>query len=75
MWNCIIAHESRGNPSAVNSSSGAGGLFQFLPSSWAAYGGLAYASRAEYASVGAQWAVAEHAQAVSGWSPWRGDGC
>jgi hypothetical protein len=75
IWNCIIYHESRGNPSAVNSSSGAGGLFQFLPSSWAGYGGLKYASLPEYASVSAQWDVAIAAQAESGWYPWRGDGC
>ena len=74
-WACIIAHESGGNPTVVNSSSGAGGLFQFLPSSWIGYGGGQYASLPEYATVAQQWAVAIHAQAVSGWSPWRGDGC
>ena len=31
---CIIARESRGNPNAVNRSSGASGLGQFLPSTW-----------------------------------------
>jgi hypothetical protein len=72
IWGCVIAHESGGNPSAVNPSSGAGGLFQFLPSSWAAYGGTGLP---ENASVAEQWAIAEHAQAVSGWSPWVGDGC
>lgn len=75
IWDCIIAHESGGNPSAVNSSSGAGGLFQFLPSSWAAYGGTVYASLPEYASVSAQWDIAVKAQAQSGWWPWKGDGC
>jgi resuscitation-promoting factor RpfC len=72
VWQCIISRESGGNPSAVNPSSGAGGLFQFLPSSFAAYGGVGLP---EDASVGEQWAVAEHAYAVSGWSPWIGDGC
>ena len=72
IWSCIIAHESGGNPSAVNSSSGAGGLFQFLPSSWQAYGG---SGLPEDAPVSEQWAIAEHAQAVSGWYPWVGDGC
>lgn len=75
IWDCIIAHESGGNPAAVNSSSGAGGLFQFLPSSWIDYGGGAYASLPEYASASAQWTIALHAQAVSGWYPWAGDGC
>ena len=31
--------ESGGNYSAVNSSSGAGGAYQILPSTWQAYGG------------------------------------
>ena len=31
---CIIQRESRGNPAAVNRSSGASGLGQFLPSTW-----------------------------------------
>lgn len=31
---CIIARESRGNPNAVNRSSGASGLGQFLGSTW-----------------------------------------
>jgi len=31
---CIQAYESRGYASAVNRSSGASGLFQFLPSTW-----------------------------------------
>src|SRR5262252_6272345 len=32
---CIIARESRGNPLAVNPRSGAAGLGQFLPTTWA----------------------------------------
>lgn len=31
---CVIWHESRGNPRAVNPRSGASGLGQFLPSTW-----------------------------------------
>jgi hypothetical protein len=31
---CIVRFESRGNPNAVNRSSGASGLGQFLPSTW-----------------------------------------
>ena len=34
----IMRCESGGNPNAINSSSGASGLFQFLGSSWAAWG-------------------------------------
>lgn len=75
IWDCIIAHESGGNPSAVNPSSGAGGLFQFLPSSWLAYGGGQFAPLPEEASAADQWVIAEAAQARSGWYPWVGDGC
>jgi len=35
----IVRCESGGNYSAVNSSSGAGGAYQILPSTWQAYGG------------------------------------
>jgi peptidoglycan hydrolase-like protein with peptidoglycan-binding domain len=35
----IVQCESGGNWSAVNPSSGAGGAYQILPSTWAAYGG------------------------------------
>jgi peptidoglycan hydrolase CwlO-like protein len=35
----IVMCESGGNYHAVNSSSGAGGAYQILPSTWAAYGG------------------------------------
>ena len=75
IWACIIEHESGGNPSAVNSSSGAGGLYQFLVSSWLGYGGGQYAPTAEQATPAEQTAIAYRAQAVSGWWPWRGDRC
>jgi hypothetical protein len=42
----IIARESGGNPQAVNSSSGAGGLYQILPSTWAGRGGYENAADA-----------------------------
>ncbi len=35
----IVICESGGNYSAVNASSGAGGAYQILPSTWASYGG------------------------------------
>jgi glucan-binding YG repeat protein len=35
----IVMCESGGNYHALNSSSGAGGAYQILPSTWAAYGG------------------------------------
>jgi hypothetical protein len=36
---CTWQPESGGDPSAVNSSSGAGGYYQIMPSTWQAYGG------------------------------------
>jgi hypothetical protein len=70
---CVIARESGGNPSAVNPSSGAGGLYQFLPSTWAALG---FPGLPEYASVAMQNAAFEKAYAESGTSPWAPyDGC
>ena len=34
--NCVVQAESGGNPSAVNASTGAGGLYGFMPSTWQA---------------------------------------
>ena len=42
----IVQRESKGDPNAVNSSSGAGGKYQFLPSTWAGYGGYSRAQDA-----------------------------
>ena len=47
----IVQRESKGDPYAVNSSSGAGGKYQFLPSTWSGYGGY---SRAEDAPESVQ---------------------
>src|SRR5918994_2120485 len=35
----IVQRESKDDPNAVNPSSGAGGKYQFLPSTWSGYGG------------------------------------
>ena len=52
---CVISRESGGNPQAFNPSSGAGGLFQFLPSTWASLGYAgAYPGGAQTAPVGVQ---------------------
>ena len=70
---CVIHAESGGNASAVNPSSGAGGLYQFLPSTWQALG---YSGLPQNASVGEQNAAfaKEYAQSgTSAWSPY--DGC
>ncbi|HZJ28190.1 MAG TPA: transglycosylase family protein [Acidimicrobiia bacterium] len=71
---CIRAHESdsAGGYSAVNSSSGAGGAYQALPSTWDGYAGYARAQDAP-AVVQDQWA--REAIASSGTRPWAGSGC
>jgi hypothetical protein len=67
VWACIMRLESGGNPHAVNPSSGAGGLFQFLPSTWASLGGT---GRPQDASPALQFAMAQKLQARSGWGQW-----
>jgi hypothetical protein len=42
----IVQRESKGDPNAVNPSSGAGGKYQFLPSTWSGYGEYATAQDA-----------------------------
>lgn len=75
IWACIIRHESGGDPTAVNRSSGAAGLFQFEVPTWLGNGGGQYAPTASEATPAEQWAIAEATQASDGWSPWIGDGC
>lgn len=69
-WTALISCESGGNARAQNPSSTASGLFQFLDSSWAAYGGTKYAARAKDATPAQQYEIANHAYAMSGLSPW-----
>jgi hypothetical protein len=70
---CVIAHESGGNPDATNGA-GYWGLFQFSAATWAAYGGnpadFGYASAAEQERVFAN-AMAQGGE--SNWAPY--DGC
>jgi len=69
---CVIRAESGGNAGAVNASSGAGGLYQFLPSTWASLG---YSGLPEDAPVAEQQAAFQRLYAESGSSPWSSDGC
>jgi resuscitation-promoting factor RpfC len=70
---CVIARESGGNASAVNASSGAGGLYQFLPSTWAALG---HSGLPENASVAEQNQAFQQEYAQGGTSAWGPyDGC
>jgi hypothetical protein len=70
---CVIQRESGGNPSAVNASSGAGGLYGFLPSTWQALG---HSGLPENASVAEQNAAFAQEYAQSGGAAWSAyDGC
>ncbi len=70
---CVIQAESGGNASAVNGSSGAGGLYGFLPSTWQ---GLGYSGLPQNASVAQQNAAFDKQYAQSGSAAWSAyDGC
>jgi len=70
---CVIQAESGGNPTAVNPSSGAGGLYQFLPSTWQSLG---FSGLPQDASVSEQNAAFSKEYAESGTSAWASyDGC
>jgi LysM repeat protein len=68
-WDGVAACESGGNWS-INTGNGYYGGLQFSQSTWEAYGGLAYASRADLASKSAQIAVAERTLAGQGIGAW-----
>lgn len=63
----IVSCESGGNWGAVNASSGAGGAYQILPSTWAAYGGT---GAPQDASPAEQSAIAARIYAADGPSAW-----
>ncbi|MFJ9038959.1 transglycosylase family protein [Streptomyces sp. NPDC102406] len=68
-WNKVAACESSGNWS-VNTGNGYYGGLQFTRSTWAAYGGTAYAPRADAATKGQQIAVAEKVLKGQGPGAW-----
>ncbi|MFF4653456.1 transglycosylase family protein [Streptomyces sp. NPDC001380] len=68
-WDRVAQCESGGNWS-INTGNGFYGGLQFTRSTWAAYGGTAYASTADNASRGAQIAVAEKVLASQGPGAW-----
>jgi nucleoid-associated protein YgaU len=75
-WGPIISCESGGSPTAHNPNSTASGLFQFVNSTWAHYGGTEFAPTAAQATAAEQYIVAERAYAASGTSPWNASkGC
>lgn len=70
---CTLRAESGGQPTAQNPTSSSSGLWQFLDSTWAGYGGYTHAA---YAPADVQ---NERARQVfnggRGASSWYGDGC
>ena len=67
---CIMGHESRGDPTATNPSSGAAGLFQHLPKYWADRSSKAGWAGANIYDPTANTAVAAWLQATGGWTHW-----
>ncbi|WP_030603439.1 transglycosylase family protein [Streptomyces fulvoviolaceus] len=68
-WDTVAQCESGGNWS-INTGNGYYGGLQFSASTWAAYGGSAYASTADQASKSEQIAVAEKVLASQGKGAW-----
>ncbi len=69
---CVAQRESKFDPNAYNPNSGASGVFQFIPSTWAwASEAAGYGGKSPFkakANVGtAAWVVANY-----GWAPWGG---
>ena len=68
-WDQLVECEASGDWSA-NTGNGFSGGLQFTPSTWAGYGGTAYAPSADQATREQQIAVAERVQAAQGWGAW-----
>ncbi|MET8024578.1 transglycosylase family protein [Streptomyces avermitilis] len=68
-WDAVAQCEAGGNWS-INTGNGYYGGLQFSASTWAAYGGTAYASTADQASKSEQISVAEKVLAAQGKGAW-----
>lgn len=68
-WNRLAECESSGDWS-INTGNGYFGGVQFSQSTWSAYGGSGYASRADLATRQQQIAIAERVLADQGWGAW-----
>lgn len=68
-WGCLAKCESSGRWNA-NTGNGFYGGLQFWQPTWKAFGGLAYAPRADLATRGEQIRVAEEVLRVQGWEAW-----
>lgn len=69
VWDSLAQCESGGNWS-INTGNGFYGGLQFTASTWAAFGGTAYAPSAHLASREQQIAVAQKVQQGQGWGAW-----
>ncbi|MGW7585752.1 transglycosylase family protein [Kitasatospora sp. NPDC054768] len=69
VWDKVVACEATGNW-AVNSGNGFYGGLQFTSSTWAAFGGTAYAPQAHQATKAQQIAVGEKVLAAQGPGAW-----
>jgi uncharacterized protein YlxW (UPF0749 family) len=68
---CVAQRESNFDPLVVNPATGAAGVFQFMPSTWASLSDLAGRSGASVFDARANVAVAAWTVAHYGWHPWR----
>jgi len=68
---CVAETESGLDPLAVNPVTGASGLFQFIPSTWASLSELAGWGSASVFDARSNAAVAVWTVAHYGWHPWR----
>ena len=69
VWDRLAGCESGGNWHSASNPIYKGGV-QMDASFWARYGGLSFASRADYATREQQIVVAQRGQAVQGWGAW-----
>jgi len=68
---CLIDHESRGNPNAVNPTSGAAGLLQIMPFWWEHYGGNPFDPEANIKVA----SYIYQQQGFQAWSPYNRGHC
>jgi len=70
---CVAERESNFDPLAVNPVTGAAGVFQFMPSTWASLSELAGLAGSSVYDASANVAVAAWTVAHYGWHPWRSE--
>jgi uncharacterized protein YlxW (UPF0749 family) len=68
---CVAERESNFDPLAVNTATGAAGVFQFIPSTWESLSALAGRGGASVFDARSNVAVAAWTVAHYGWHPWR----